>query len=118
MNIELQIKPLSVNKLYNGQRTKSKLYNKYARDISFLLPNSKQQFSDMLRVEIFFGFSTKAADIDNCCKGIIDIVSKKYGFNDNRIYELNLRKCIVPKGKEFISIQIENLLPFDLQNPK
>lgn len=115
MNIELKVKPLSVNKLYNGQRTKSKLYNKYSRDISFMLPNFKGELSDMLRVEIFFGFSTRAADIDNCCKGILDIVSKKYGFNDNRIYELNLRKCIVKKGDEFISIVIENLLPFNLQ---
>lgn len=113
MQIELKIKPLSVNKLYNGQRTRSKLYNKYHRDIAFLLPKLKGEIPEMIRVELFFGFSTKNADIDNCAKGILDIVSKKYEFNDNRIYELNIRKCIVQKGDEFISIGIYPCLPFD-----
>ena len=107
MNFNLNIKPLSVNKLYNGQRTRSKLYNKYHRDVSFLLPKLKEKLPEMLSIEILFGFSTKNADIDNCCKGIIDIISKKYQFNDNRIYELNLRKHIVPKGKEYIEINIK-----------
>lgn len=112
MNIELKIKPLSVNRLYNGQRTRSKLYNKYHRDITFLLPKFKGVIPEMIRVELFFGFSTKNADIDNCAKGVLDIISKNYGFNDNRIYELNIRKCTVPKGEEFISIGIYPYLPF------
>ena len=33
---------------------------------------------------------------------VIDILSKKYGFNDNRIYQLFLTKQIVKKGNEFI----------------
>lgn len=111
MQIELKIKPLSVNALYNGQRTRSKLYTQYAKDIAFLLPKPKGNIPEMIRIEIFFGFSTKGADIDNCCKGILDLISKKYNFNDNQIYELNLRKCIVPKGQEFISIGIYPYLP-------
>jgi len=42
----------------------------------------------------------------------LDIMQKKYGFNDNQIFELNIRKCIVSKGKEFISVSINNLVPF------
>ena len=65
----------------------------------------------MLRVELFFGFSSNASDLDNPVKPLIDILQKKYGFNDNQIFELNIRKCIVAKGKEFISITVNNLLP-------
>ena len=52
------------------------------------------------------GFSSKNADIDNPTKPILDILQKKYKFDDRQIYELNLKKQIVPKGDEFIEMQI------------
>jgi Holliday junction resolvase RusA-like endonuclease len=66
----------------------------------------------MLRVELFFGFSTKSADIDNPIKATLDLAQKKYGFNDKMVFELNVRKCIVKKGDEFISMGIFKILPF------
>jgi Holliday junction resolvase RusA-like endonuclease len=66
----------------------------------------------MLRVELFFGFSTKSADIDNPIKATLDLAQKKYRFNDKMVFELNVRKCIVKKGDEFISMGIFKMLPF------
>ena len=66
------------------------------------LPNSP--FYIILEV----GFSNKLADIDNCLKPCLDILQKKYGFNDRDIYALDIRKMIVPKGKEYIKIKIEH----------
>ena len=111
MIIELQVKPLSVNQAWQGKRFKTPEYNKYERDLLLILPKAKEKFSDMLRIELFFGFSNSGADIDNPTKPLLDILQKKYGFNDNQIYEMNLRKCKVEKGKEFISIGIYPLLP-------
>jgi Holliday junction resolvase RusA-like endonuclease len=115
MQIELKKKPLSVNECWQGQRFKTPVYKSFEKEMLLILPNSKEKFSDMLRVEFFFGFSSSLADLDNPVKPLIDILQKKYGFNDKQVFELNVRKCIVEKGKEFISIQIENLLPFDLK---
>jgi hypothetical protein len=42
----------------------------------------------------------------------MDIAQKKYGFNDKNVFELNVRKCLVKKGEEFIQMGIYNLLPF------
>lgn len=66
------------------------------------------------RVYFEYGFSTKASDIDNPTKQILDIISKRYKFNDNQVYEMHLLKTIVPKGKEFIKFKIEHL---DQKNP-
>jgi len=50
--------------------------------------------------------SNKGFDLDNSLKPFIDILQKKYGFNDNRIYSITAMKRIVPKGEEFISFDI------------
>ena len=108
---KIEFTPLSVNDAWKGRRFKSDSYKKYESDLLFILPKSKVKFDGMLRVELFFGFSSNASDLDNPVKPLLDILQKKYGFNDNQIFELNIRKCIVPKGKEFISISVNNLLP-------
>lgn len=113
IQIKLSVKPLSVNGAFKGRKFKTPEYSKYEKDLLFLLPKSKTDFSNPLRIEIFFGFSSSGSDIDNPVKPLMDILQKKYGFNDNQVYEMNLRKCKTEKGKEFISIQIDNLLPFD-----
>lgn len=111
MNIELKIKPLSVNEAWQGSRIKSEKYRKYERDIMFLIPVPKKPIPEMLRIEYFFGFSSPLADLDNPVKMITDCLQKKLNFNDRNVWELNVRKCIVPKGEEFISIGIYPYLP-------
>ena len=111
MIIELQVKPLSVNEAWKGRRIKSDKYKIFERSVLFMLPKPKDVFSDMLRIELFFGFSNVLSDLDNPIKMTLDILQKKYGFNDKNIFEMNVRKCKVEKGKEFISIGIYPLLP-------
>jgi hypothetical protein len=36
-------------------------------------------------------------------------MQKKYGFNDNEIYELHIKKCIVPKSKEYFIVEMSTL---------
>jgi len=112
MQIRIDEKPLSVNAAWQGKRFKTFAYKQYERKLLLLLPNKKLNISDLMRIELFFGFSSKASDLDNPVKMILDILQKKYGINDKNVYELNIRKCIVEKGKEFIEIGIYDLLPF------
>jgi len=106
---KVKIKPLSVNEVWQGKRFKTVKYTKYERDVCFMLPTIKVP-KNALKIEITYGFSSKLADIDNPCKPFLDILQKKYGFNDNQIYELNQRKEIVKKGDEFIRFSISEII--------
>ena len=72
-----------------------------------LLPAIEIESVHTLHIE--FGVSSKLMDIDNGIKPLLDILQKKYGFNDRDIYELHIKKTIVSKGNEFISINFVSL---------
>ena len=112
ISFKLNEKPLSINEAWQGKRFKTPAYNNYEKAILLQMPKAKIDVEQMLRIEFFFGFSNKASDLDNPVKLLLDIAQKKYGFNDKNVFELNVRKCIVKKGEEFIHIGIYPLLPF------
>lgn len=109
---KLNEKPLSINEAWQGKRFKTPIYKSYEETILLTMPKGKVDSEEMLRIEFFFGFSNKASDLDNPVKLLLDIAQKKYGFNDKNVFELNVRKCIVKKGDEFIQMGIYKLLPF------
>lgn len=59
-----------------------------------------------LMLTVTFGLSSRNSDWDNPIKAFQDVISKKYGFNDRRIYKGIIEKVIVPKGQEFIEFEI------------
>jgi len=99
--MRLEIKPLSVNDAWQGRRKKTFEYLKYQKDVALLLRPFTVPEGD-LRLELVFGFSSKGSDWDNPIKPFQDILSKKYGFNDNRIIEAHVKKTKVKKGHEYI----------------
>ena len=112
IQFKLNEKPLSVNEAWQGKRFKTPIYKIYEETILLSMPKAKIETEQMLRIEFFFGFSNKASDLDNPVKLLLDIAQKKYGLNDKNVFELNVRKCIVKKGEEFIQMGIYPLLPF------
>jgi len=98
----IQTKPLSYNEMYKGRKTKTKKYRSYAKKFNLL--SCKDFKKDFKSLNIEFGFSSKASDIDNPLKPLLDLMQKKYNFNDNEIYHLKLKKEIVKKGEEYIKI--------------
>ena len=106
-NIYISVKPLSVNDAWQGKRFKSPKYKQYEKIILALLPNDIYiQSKKKLSIHIDYFFSNSASDIDNPTKMILDILSKKYNFNDNLVYRLELQKAVVAKEKEWFYIQI------------
>lgn len=103
---------MSVNLAWQGKRFKTPAYKVYENSMILMMPKGKIETDEMLRVEFFFGFSNKASDLDNPVKLLMDIAQKKYSFNDKMVFELNVRKCIVKKGEEFIQMGIYKMLPF------
>lgn len=77
-----------------------------------LLPDV-EPLIDAKPLEIFIevGFSNKQSDIDNIVKPFVDILQKKYKFNDRFIYKMTVEKHIVEKGNEYIEFYIKNKIP-------
>jgi len=104
--MKINIKPLSVNQCWQGRRFKTDKYRAYEAEMLYRLP--KMIIPKVkLNICITVGFSNKASDIDNVAKPFIDILQKKYSFNDNQIYLLTMTKKIVKKGNEYIDFSIE-----------
>lgn len=108
-SMKIEVKPFSVNNAWQGKRYRTNEYKRFQKDMMLLLPPLKIDFKNPLKVDLVFGFSSKASDIDNPVKPLLDILQKKYGFNDNQIMEMNLKKEVVKKGDEFIQLQIDEL---------
>lgn len=109
--MKINIKPLSVNEAWQGRRYKTDKYKAYEKELLYLLPNKKHigNLEGPLKIDIEFGFSSAASDFDNPVKPLIDILQKKYHFNDNQIYEANIKKVIVDKGDEYVSFSMVSL---------
>ena len=100
------IKPLSVNEAWQGQRFKTRRYQDYERRALLLLPPILDIPAGDLSIILEFGFSNRASDLDNPVKPIMDILQKRYGFNDAQVTQYQLIKKIVPKGSEYIAFSI------------
>lgn len=105
--IRINIKPLSVNALYRGRRYKTKAYEEYERAVFFSLPKMKVP-DGPIYLQIEAGMSNRRADLSNVIKGFEDLLGKKYGFNDNRVFKILMEKRIVGKGEEYVAFKIES----------
>lgn len=103
---QVLLKPLSVNSAYRGRRFDTPEKKKFVADCRlFLKPGSVPD--GPLAVCFEFGLSNKGQDIDGPVKVCLDILQKLYNFNDNRVYDLRVKKVIVSKGKEYWSFKIK-----------
>lgn len=107
--IRIDIKPLSMNKAYLWKKIKSAAYRNYEKDMLEMLPNW-HIWNSNLELYIKVWYSSRWSDIDNCLKPFIDILQKKYNFNDNRIYRLIVEKNIVKKWEEFIEFKLTDIV--------
>lgn len=103
--MRVNIKPLSANDAWRGRRFKTPQYKVFQSEMLYKLPPLELP-PPPFHIKYKIGFSSKGSDLDNCFKQLNDCLSKKYGFNDNLIYQISAEKIIVPKGKEFIDFNI------------
>lgn len=107
--VAIRIKPVSVNQCWKGRRFKTPIYKVYEKELLLKLPDISVPDGNLcLKVNV--AFSNKQSDIDNILKPLLDILQNKYGFNDNRIYRLEVNKLICKKGAEFIGFTIDEYL--------
>lgn len=108
MHVKVNVKPLSVNECWQGRRFKTPAYKEYERSVLLMLP-WQQLPAPPFQIELTFGFSNLASDWDNPVKPFVDILQKKYKFNDKDIMKAIVVKQKVSKGEEFIGFSIKPL---------
>lgn len=108
----VEIKPLSVNECWQGKRFKTPSYKAYEQEMLLrLAPHDMKNPKEPLELSLIVGLSNIQADVDNIVKPFIDILQKKYNFNDKYIFKLVIEKVMVLKGAEFIEFYIKNCTP-------
>jgi len=105
--ININIKPLSVNQVWQGKRFKTQKYKSYETQLLYLLPKIKIPKAPYY-VYYEFGMSSVLSDWDNPIKPFQDILQKKYKFDDKDIYQATVKKVKTKKGKEYIKFQIKS----------
>ena len=97
----VEIKPLSVNLAWKGKRYKTDTYKAYEKELMLKLPRLNVP-NGKIRIDVTFYFKNSLSDIDNPLKPFLDILQKKYGFNDRDIFQLNVKKVVSKiEGIEF-----------------
>ena len=109
MKFTLNCKPLSVNKVWQGRRFKTKDYKDYEKEVTLTLPNEKMDMG-FYRVKILFGIKNfLRSDVDNFIKPLMDIIVKKGIIADDRfVLKYEIEK--VRNEPEFICVDIAKLL--------
>ena len=110
MIIKKNIKPLSVNECWQGQRFKTNKYKIYEHELLLTLPAQTLPPAPY-SIYFEFGLSNVLSDYDNPVKPLQDILQKKYNFNDKEIFEAKIVKKKVAKGSEYFIFEIKTLIP-------
>jgi Holliday junction resolvase RusA-like endonuclease len=103
----IPIKPLTVNRSYQGRRFATPELKAFKQALGYLLPPLTIP-KGKLKVRYVFGVSSRASDGDNLIKSFQDALCERYGFNDRDIYHWDVEKVIVPKGKEYAAFEIHS----------
>lgn len=108
--IKIYAKPLSINDAWKGRRYKTGEYKAYEALVfcELPLPKDVEIPEGPLEIRFEFGISNKCADWDNPIKPFQDILQKRYGFDDRRVFRGTAEKVIVPKGQEYVKFEIRS----------
>lgn len=103
--VKIDIKPIGINVQYQGRRFLSPIGKQFKTEATLKIRKVKVPEGKLL-VKLEFGFSNSDQDIDGPVKSVLDILQKKLGFNDNRVYRIEVDKKIVKKGAEYFAYDI------------
>jgi len=105
--MRIEIKPMSVNKAWQGKRFKTPAYKAYEKELMLKL---KPMIIPEGNLYVYYEFGiTTLTDWDNPIKPFQDILQKYYGFDDRRIMSAVVQKKVVKSGNEYIYFNIKEL---------
>ena len=102
------IKPLSINKAFQGRRFKTKDYKGYERDLHALGGHFETIKGDVEVTVEWYLKNDKMTDIDNPTKLVLDYLTKAGAYEDDRkIRVLHLYKYETPTKEDYFRITIQ-----------
>lgn len=114
MELRLNVKPLSANKMFYRNKNKTVEYRAYQEEVRDEMMGVEWPFADApVTFIIKVGLSSKVADLDNVLKPLFDTWQTIYDdFNDRMVYRIEAEKELVDKGKEYLHVRVvQNELP-------
>ena len=108
MELKLNVKPLSANKMFYRNKNKTVEYRQYQEEVrdemmGVTWPFSNERVTFIIKV----GLSSKVADLDNVLKPLLDTWQTMYDeFNDKMVYRIEAEKELVDKGKEYLHVRV------------
>lgn len=113
IHVKLGVKPLSANKMHYMSRKKdTQEYKRYKGTIKDLIGGEYQvSKTAQLKLTLIAGYSSKASDLDNAFKPLLDSMQLAMGFDDKQIYHIIAYKDVVKRGEEYLLIKLEQKDP-------
>lgn len=106
IEVNLDIKPLSVNRAWQGRKYKTKEYNAWRREIEILMPRKEMIQGDVSVTVIYSLVRHRRTDLDNLFKTLFDsIVNRGYIEDDTRIVEIHAKKVKSKVNTIYFSIE-------------
>ena len=103
----VDIKPLSVNRAWQGRRFKTKDYLQYERDMEILLPRDNQHWDEPIQVTYMFYLKNAATtDVDNLIKPLQDILVRTGIIANDRLI-MSMVATKVKDRRDRVEITIE-----------
>lgn len=102
MNLNLKVKPLSINAAYSGRRFKTEGYRDFSDEVLYLLPRRFEKICGELSMKYIFHVKNyEKSDVDNMVKTIQDLlVQSEIIADDKHIKEIYCRKEKVEDSKD------------------
>lgn len=111
LEFTLQCLPLSTNMMSGRNKSyETKEYIEYKALVAKVAGGTYGvQKSDKFELRVEVGFSTKAADVDNIFKPLLDSITRSIDdiFDDRMVYKVSAQKHIVKKGQEYIKVHLD-----------
>ena len=100
------------NMHYARKKVDSKEYKEFKGTIDDLIGGDYKVHKDaQLRLTLISGFSSKASDLDNTFKPLLDSMQLAMGFDDKQIYAIEAYKDVGKRGEEYLLIKLEEIQP-------
>ena len=108
IQIEIKVKPLSINKAFIGRRWKTSECKAYEKELWYLLPSYKMITGEYELILEFYLKTYKRSDLSNLIKVLEDIIVKRgYVTDDRKCVALHVYKY--PSQVDKINIVINKI---------
>ena len=107
----IPVKPFSANAMFvrKGKTTyKTANYKQFQDDVYDYLMGTEWPFADKpVKFLVYAGMSSKAADLDNIIKPLLDTYQNIYEeFNDKKVQAIFLSRSNVKRGGEYLRVHV------------